>query len=161
MKPRSAVVTKQYPRRKDADGNYLCAVCGKALPNWHRKYCSRACADVAWVACIPQHARLRVRQRDKGVCARCGCDTEKVKRILKHLSRFNYDGLGIIKRELGFTRYHLWEVHHRIAVSEGGGLCGLGNLETLCIPCHNAETAALRRKPKTEPAAPLFAKATP
>src|SRR3954468_19686544 len=38
---------------------------------------------------------------------------------------------------------HLWEAHHTTAVVEGGGWCGLDGYETVCIGCHNAETAAL------------------
>ena len=31
-------------------------------------------------------------------------------------------------------------------VAEGGGLCGLSNLRTLCTPCHRSATRALRRR---------------
>ncbi len=151
MNPRRAVVAEQYPWRKDSHGKPLCAFCGKALrPDQQRvKYCSHQCADQVYVRCWPARARLLVKRRDKGVCARCGCDCQKVKRIVDALKHELHDRPAAhwLLGELGFTRTHLWEVHHKIAVSEGGALCGLGNLETLCIPCHNAETAALRRKP--------------
>jgi 5-methylcytosine-specific restriction endonuclease McrA len=39
-----------------------------------------------------------------------------------------------------------WQVDHIQAVSEGGGGCGLENLRTLCVPCHNSETEALRAR---------------
>jgi 5-methylcytosine-specific restriction endonuclease McrA len=39
-----------------------------------------------------------------------------------------------------------WQVDHIRAVSEGGGGCGLENLRTLCVPCHNAETETLRSR---------------
>ena len=39
-----------------------------------------------------------------------------------------------------------WEADHIIPVAEGGGCCGLENLRTLCRDCHEAETAALRRR---------------
>lgn len=41
---------------------------------------------------------------------------------------------------------HLWEMDHIVPVVEGGGECGLDGLRTLCLPCHRAETAALRRR---------------
>lgn len=41
---------------------------------------------------------------------------------------------------------HLWEMDHIIPVSEGGGMCDLSNLRTLCIPCHKRETAALKKR---------------
>jgi 5-methylcytosine-specific restriction endonuclease McrA len=31
-------------------------------------------------------------------------------------------------------------------VAEGGGGCGLDNLQTLCTPCHRAETDKLRSR---------------
>lgn len=39
-----------------------------------------------------------------------------------------------------------WEADHVVAVVEGGGLCGLDNLRTLCRPCHRAATRALRAR---------------
>eukprot|EP00656_Telonema_subtile_P041629 TRINITY_DN46857_c0_g1_i1.p1 TRINITY_DN46857_c0_g1~~TRINITY_DN46857_c0_g1_i1.p1 ORF type:complete len:111 (+),score=26.19 TRINITY_DN46857_c0_g1_i1:84-416(+) len=33
-----------------------------------------------------------------------------------------------------------WEAHHVVAVKDGGGECGVSNLQTLCVPCHAAET---------------------
>jgi 5-methylcytosine-specific restriction endonuclease McrA len=41
---------------------------------------------------------------------------------------------------------NFWQVDHIIAVSEGGGGCGLENLRTLCVPCHDKETEDLRRR---------------
>ncbi|MFA5376410.1 MAG: HNH endonuclease [Dehalococcoidia bacterium] len=39
-----------------------------------------------------------------------------------------------------------WEAHHKVAVAEGGGECGLDGYETLCRDCHKAETSALRKR---------------
>ena len=47
-------------------------------------------------------------------------------------------------REHGLKRWRtFWEAHHKHAVSEGGGECGLENYETLCLWCHKRETKAL------------------
>ena len=35
-----------------------------------------------------------------------------------------------------------WQADHIVAVSEGGGSCGLSNFRTLCVPCHAAVTAS-------------------
>lgn len=42
----------------------------------------------------------------------------------------------------------LWDMDHIKPVIEGGGECGMDNLRTLCIKCHKAETAALRKRMK-------------
>lgn len=34
------------------------------------------------------------------------------------------------------SRSVLWEADHERAVAEGGGLCGLENMRTLCVLCH-------------------------
>ena len=41
-----------------------------------------------------------------------------------------------------------WQVDHIEAVAEGGGGCGIGNLRTLCVPCHQSETQKLRARLK-------------
>lgn len=41
---------------------------------------------------------------------------------------------------------HTWEADHVVPVVEGGGLCGLDNYRTLCLPCHRQETAKLARR---------------
>lgn len=39
-----------------------------------------------------------------------------------------------------------WDADHVVPVVEGGGLCGLDNLRTLCRPCHRGATSALRAR---------------
>jgi 5-methylcytosine-specific restriction endonuclease McrA len=43
-------------------------------------------------------------------------------------------------------RENLWDADHIVPVAEGGGECSLENLRTLCIWCHQNETAKLRRR---------------
>ena len=56
---------------------------------------------------------------------------------------------------IGFGRVswprRLWEVDHIVPVVEGGGECGLDNLQTLCLACHKAKTAAMRKRVSDEP----------
>lgn len=56
---------------------------------------------------------------------------------------------------IGFGRVswprRLWEVDHIVPVVEGGGECGLDNLQTLCLACHKAKTAAMRKRVADEP----------
>lgn len=42
----------------------------------------------------------------------------------------------------------MWAADHIVPVSEGGGQCGLENMRTLCLPCHDVETAELRKRLK-------------
>ena len=41
---------------------------------------------------------------------------------------------------------HAWQADHVLAVHRGGGACGVGNLRTLCVPCHAEVTAAQARE---------------
>lgn len=41
---------------------------------------------------------------------------------------------------------HAWQADHVVAVHRGGGACGVGNLRTLCVPCHAEVTAAQARE---------------
>jgi 5-methylcytosine-specific restriction enzyme A len=59
-----------------------------------------------------------------------------------------------IPRHRAWARW--WDADHILPVAAGGGVCGLDNYQTLCIPCHKAKTArqstraaALRKAHKT------------
>ncbi len=162
---RHAIVSSVYRTRKQPDGSYLCSVCGKPLTGRARRYCSNECMDVAYIATNPAWARRKVHERDKGVCARCGVDTEKLERILSSLTGSCAaedwtewrDYRDALQKEMGFTMLHMWEMDHKVPVVEGGGLCGLEALQTLCIPCHRAETKELAtRRAAAKRGTPLF-----
>jgi len=55
----------------------------------------------------------------------------RLKRILDDLVREGFDR----------RRSSYWDMDHIKPVEQGGGLCGLDNLQTLCQPCHKAKTA--------------------
>lgn len=81
--------------------------------------------------------RQRVFERDKGVCARCHLDTEKLRKSLVKTPR------DFFKVKSG----QLWQAHHTKPVFEGGGCTtDLRDLETLCTACHQAETAEQRER---------------
>lgn len=53
-----------------------CRGCGSSVPKGRLTWCSTECFEKH----DPATARWKVKQRDKGVCAMCGVDTEKMKR---------------------------------------------------------------------------------
>jgi hypothetical protein len=46
------------------------------------------------------------------------------------------------------TEGQFWQADHIVPVAEGGGLCGIENLRTLCTVCHLRETADLKKRLK-------------
>ncbi|MEW6280812.1 MAG: HNH endonuclease signature motif containing protein, partial [Candidatus Eremiobacterota bacterium] len=101
----------------------------------------------------PSYLRKQVWLRDRGRCARCGLDTKKVRRLLgraRRASPAEFQATLEVLREQGFPPGRpdavLWHVDHITPVAEGGGLCGLENVRTLCLPCHRQATAELRAR---------------
>lgn len=152
-----------WRKERGPNGWRLCACgCGReAEPprkNWHSSECVRAWKLIN----DPQTIRRAVEDRDKGICAACGLDTNKaradyraaiVAALRPHSppsgwgADYTYDALALGKVEppVGFPRLSRtwWEADHIIPVVEGGGQCGLENYRTLCCPCHRRATAEL------------------
>jgi 5-methylcytosine-specific restriction endonuclease McrA len=120
-------------------------------------------------------ARQLVFNRDKGFCAHCGFDVAALDDAVKELMprrRDQWDPVrwsetypDFLRQDgLRLSRSH-WEAHHKHAVIEGGGECGLDGYETLCWRCHPVETGQLRRRLNQQKAElqslPLFAEAQP
>lgn len=101
--------------------------------------------------------RAAVFQRDGGVCALCGFDTEALRVRLVGLR------VQLCGSAEGTTRYRsmlralkvpahppYWEADHTIPVVEGGPST-LTNLRTLCWECHAKATAELRQRMRRRP----------
>lgn len=92
---------------------------------------------------LAAHRALRraVFARDRGRCSQCGRDCEALRKQLRSLPpkqrARERQRLGIAK-----GRTSAWDAHHITARAEGGG-DALANLATLCVWCHERETAAL------------------
>jgi len=142
---------KQFPPRRDADGEPVCRFCGGALSGKRSSWCSDACRLDA-LLCCGFGVRARVRKRDKGICARCGRDCyghkRKFKRALERCQRPDcaLERVRRVDRLLKWTGLtpseairSFWQAHHKLAVADGGGACGLDNYETLCVWCHKRE----------------------
>ncbi len=151
---RSADLDKIYPKTKKGK-KYFCRFCGKELSGKKTSWCSQKCTDEALIRCWPTYARHMVFKRDKGICAVCGVNVEKLRESTRRM--FGYlrkeQGLGIATKYLnefykkGWYKINRswWEAHHIIPVSQGGGLCGLENYQTLCVLCHKKETSKLKK----------------
>lgn len=112
------------------------------------------------IRCMPSVASSHVRDRDNGVCVICGERTEEKRYVCRrwwellvkiHGRQYAYKFVQYL-RKLGWPadeNYFIrrwWEADHITPVIEGGGLCGLDNYRTLCVPCHKKETAKLARR---------------
>lgn len=121
-----------------------CRWCGSAVPPGRRTFCGEGCVHEWRLRTDAGYLREQVFERDRGVCALCGLDTEalrKDKRKLDWAARRQYE------KEWGGRR-HLWDADHIVPVVEGGGECDLSNMRTLCLKCHQAATAELRARRK-------------
>lgn len=141
-----------------------------------RSYCSKECAVDFEIKYFPSRTRWHVHKRDKGVCAKCGCDTDRLRRIFRWAKQFSrdwqgqtggvwghwYSALRSVARELGFNGIHsdgdFWQADHVHEVARGGWGCSLDKLRTLCTPCHKEETKRLAGELAAERRAEKLAK---
>jgi 5-methylcytosine-specific restriction endonuclease McrA len=88
-------------------------------------------------------------KRDQGVCAQCGADTESMKIALRLARRESPERYHAVRETFRLTEAEalksLWHADHIVEVADGGGACGLENLQILCWKCHKAKTADQRR----------------
>ena len=146
---------------KGPNGRNLCRWCSKEVPPRRQTFCSAECVDEWKMRTDVVYIRRKVFERDHGVCAICGLDTEALRKVLLTLWQTDpmaahanawIHGFGNAFQHvrLRWGRYprprSLWEADHIVAVVEDGGECGLEGLRTLCTPCHHLETARLMKR---------------
>ena len=117
--PRRGQGAHQEPSRsaRGPGGRPLCRLCWGEVPKGRRTFCGQVCVDRWLLSSDPAAARRQVFKRDQGECALCG-------------------------KQCGENG---WEMDHQVPLVEGG-LNEMANLRTLCVPCHRAETACLRKR---------------
>lgn len=135
---------------KTEDGFTCCRWCKKAVTPPRRTICSEECAHELKIRTSGRYLRRCVYKRDKGLCSVCNQDTKLISQ--KALSIENIDARNIylkeneipLKRKIWKRKNGggLWDADHIIPVKDGGGLCGIDNIRTLCIPCHKKKTYA-------------------
>lgn len=171
--------TRRQPAKllRDHDGKIVCSCgCGRHPAPPRRTWFSRECVN-AWrerndLAFI----REKLWQRDKGICALCGCDStaefQRWKEAVRQAGKFvdwflqawrlaeehRHDWKLRAKERSrmserwlppgGWTsgRRTAWDADHIVPVVEGGGQCDLSNYRTLCHPCHKKVTAELAKR---------------
>jgi 5-methylcytosine-specific restriction endonuclease McrA len=129
---------------RGAAGRPLCRWCRVEVPPGRRTFCSKTCVHQWKLRTDPGYLRDQVFERDRGVCARCGADTVRLRRDVRKL---DYAARRGFFKEWGLregSRKSLWDADHVLPVAEGGGQCDLSNMRTLCLLCHREATAALR-----------------
>jgi 5-methylcytosine-specific restriction protein A len=157
MSPRNGLMPttdERFPVRFGDDGFPLCRKCGKRMDHKLRRWCSEKCRE-SICETNPGWMRSAVRRRDRGICSKCGWDTQKWHNIANAMRRFcfydpreSYETWKWFYLEFGLEGYEsrsLWEADHIVPLIEGGGL-GIDNMRTLCVPCHKTETAELARR---------------
>jgi len=133
-------------------GRCLCRNCGTEVPPGRRTFCGDVCVERWKLKTDPSYVRKLVGKRDRGRCAACGLKCREFEKALRLLSQvLGRLGHGKSYRELRKLlkvefRQTLWDADHIVAVAEGGGGCGLENMQTLCLWCHREKTASKRRK---------------
>jgi len=172
---------------KGPNGRAICRCgCGREVPKGRQTFFGRECVDGWKLRTQPGFVRRKLQERDHGVCALCGFDTEKARaELLAMLYGLQATGAAqywfayrhpmliwpeapearpFIRRcaELGVKpTWHgdsLWQADHIVPVCEGGGECGLDGYRTLCRRCHDRETAKLaaRRAKARRPQREMF-----
>ena len=138
---------------KDENGLTCCRWCGKGVKPPKRTMCSPECVHELKLRISGRYLRDCVYKRDKGICAICKIDTKEIAKkaiTLEGDELVNYlnENKISLNRKIWVKKHGggLWDADHIIPVKEGGGVCGLDNMRTLCIKCHKNETAILAKK---------------
>lgn len=131
-------------------GFRCCRWCGESIHPPRRTFCSDDCVHEFRLRTQPGYVRQCCYDRDKGVCSLCNADTKVIAKNARKLhgkELINYLEQHSIKstRKIHARKHGggLWDADHTIAVINGGGLCGMDNIRTLCIACHKSATKSL------------------
>lgn len=156
--------SKRFPLKRE-DGSRQCVWCGTSpLPKYRHSWCSDDCVLEYELQAMPARVRDRIHARDKGVCALCRVDCDRLAKALvppRHVRMWGEDwgrqqrrkrGIAILSWLWGGValagRVTFWDMDHTVPLVEGGKN-SLSNLRTLCRRCHVQETGALAKRRAT------------
>ena len=152
--------------------NKLCVECGSALSGRRTRWCGDSCVSTYFIRSSPTEARRAVHRRDKGICAACGFDANVLEKEVWEALKDHYAHRSSIKRarkkgrtslkdiiqpilavlglEVHWKRRSFWDMDHIVELADGGEN-ELGNLQTLCLPCHKIKTVESARRRSKAP----------
>lgn len=146
-------MSRHYRRCASCRGKVpvTCRLCEEPLTGRRTSWCeSGECMDAYYMVTSSKHLRAAVFGRDHGVCAECGIDCEALEQRVNAMDQEQRNVACKILEDNGFTlnRWYgrrmlgsLWDADHVDALNEGGSSWLLGNVQTLCHPCHKEKTA--------------------
>lgn len=141
---------KELRNKKGPNGFRLCRWCKKEVQPPKRTFCSDPCVHEWKLRSNTGYLRKHTYKRDLGVCAMCKSDTRLQRiQIENTLKECEYDEkssrytelLATLNITVNEARNSIWDADHEVPVANGGGLCGLSNIRTLCKKCHKGKTA--------------------
>lgn len=170
ISPTGLVVARGRSARIVRSVKGACTWCGVLVAPPRRTWCSQECVDAFnWTQ--PGVQRSRIGQRDRGVCAACGLDTERLLRLqwrfIRLWERWHpderrsaadrafWEAVGLSPPDM--HRDTLWDLEHRVAIADGGDPFDPANLQSMCSWCHKKKTAreaaerARRRRAEKQP----------
>jgi len=137
---------------RGASGRPLCRWCAIEVPKGRRTFCSDGCVHAWRMRTSTSYLRAQVFLRDQGICARCTVDAVWAYTVLRRARGARRQRLLALWGLSTLKRSSLWDADHIVPVVEGGGVCDLSNLRTLCVHCHRVVTRDLRvRRGKARP----------
>ncbi len=134
-----------------------CRWCHSEITGLRRSFCSDACVHEHKLRSDVSYMRTAVFERDHGMCAICKRDCEQLKiEAVKILLTYGAENLKKFLKQYGYPNRRiklfitrngaaLWDADHITPVVWGGGGCGLDEMRTLCVPCHDLITHDQRR----------------
>ncbi|XP_067682892.1 DNA annealing helicase and endonuclease ZRANB3-like [Haliotis asinina] len=165
--------TKGVLQAVTSEGVPLCLNCQQSYENplldkstvtdeknaWNTRFCSSKCMDQYWMQTHSSYCRDKVYEVEHGICQICKYDahsfyiqvknTQDLQKRAKLLAEGKYSTLKPKQKESMVRKPvegQFWHVDHITPVWEGGGMCDIDNMRTLCVVCHQKVTAGQARK---------------